>query len=102
MLAEWRSIFNLLALQCFLFYTLLMSNSYHSVLLSAFSPHPDVTLLRLEAPSLTQRIVLGQFVMAKLAGTGWEPFLREPLFVAGRDVKGGGADALGARWLCGA
>lgn len=66
-----------------------MSNLYNSVLLSAFSPHPDVTLLRLEAPSLAQRIVPGQFVMAKLAGIGWDPFLREPLFVAGRDVRGG-------------
>ncbi|HEX8682512.1 MAG TPA: hypothetical protein VF707_09385 [Ardenticatenaceae bacterium] len=58
-------------------------------LLSAFSPHPDATLLRVSAPALAQSIAPGQFVMAKVAGTGWDPFLREPLFVAGSDPTEG-------------
>lgn len=56
-------------------------------LLSAFSPHPEATLLRVDAPGLAPRLTPGQFVMAKVAGEGWDPFLREPLFVAGRDAE---------------
>lgn len=55
-------------------------------LLSLFSPHPDVSLLRVRAPGLCQRLTPGQYVMVKVVGAGWDPFLREPLFVAGADV----------------
>ncbi len=41
-------------------------------------------MLRVEAPTLATRILPGQFVMAKLAGVGWDPFLREPLLLAGQ------------------
>lgn len=58
-------------------------------LLSAFSPHEGTTLLRVEAPALAQSVAPGQFVMARLAGVGWDPFLREPLFVAGRAATEG-------------
>ncbi len=63
--------------------------SYHTTLLSAFAPHAEASLLRVEAPALAQRMVPGQFVMAKRDGTGWDPFLREPLFVARSEPDAG-------------
>lgn len=51
-------------------------------LLAAFAPLPEVTLLRVAAPVLAQAAQPGHFVMAKV-GPGWDPLLREPLFLAG-------------------
>lgn len=59
-------------------------------LLASFTPHPDVSLLRVESPALAASVGAGQFVMARQDGHGWDPFTREPLFVAGRD-EGAGA-----------
>jgi NAD(P)H-flavin reductase len=55
---------------------------------SVLAAHPLVTLLRVEAPSLVT-MAPGQFVMAKIEGTGWDPFLREPLFAARTEPEEG-------------
>jgi NAD(P)H-flavin reductase len=53
-----------------------------ATLLALFSPHPHITLMRLSAPGLAQAAQPGQYVMARVS-PGWDPPLREPLFVAG-------------------
>jgi ferredoxin-NADP reductase len=53
--------------------------------LSIFSPHPEVSLLRVARAPVAQRAVAGQFVMVKEEGAGWDPFLREPLFLTGAE-----------------
>lgn len=51
-------------------------------LLAIFAPLPDATLLRVSAATLARSARAGQFVMARVQ-PGWDPPVREPLFVAG-------------------
>ncbi len=37
----------------------------------------------------SQGLLAGQFLMAKVAGVRWDPFLREPLFLAGHEPETG-------------
>lgn len=60
-----------------------------ATLLAAFAPQPGLRLLRVSAPLLAEAMQPGQFVMARVA-PGWDPLLREPLFVAAIE-RGAGA-----------
>lgn len=52
---------------------------------ASFSPLDDIVLLRVSSPEIARRAEPGQFVMARVLSS-WDPFLREPLLVAGVDA----------------